>query len=187
MNILFLTGLSASGKSTIAQQLGEQINIPVINLREVLRTVARKNGFERTRYWIVSVGLPTMLEEGRKELINLIQQHDNDVIVDDLIDPETPKMMHEYIRGSNIVVARVKTNRHLRKHWITWRMEAPNKEALKELHFLDSIKRRSGITLAIINADIEVRNFGRIDEAVRELQSKLEMHQLRHHHGIEQE
>lgn len=189
MNIFFLTGLSASGKTTIANLAGEQLGIPVISLREALRGAARRSGFERTRHWIAHVGIPAARAEGQQELARLIESHNSNskVLIDDLIDPHTPQVIRKLFQESSVTTIRIKTNRHLRKRHVEQRMGTSVKEALNELHLLDKIKEQAGIAEAIKSADLEIRNFGNINEAVQELKGILESHSYSQRHGVERE
>jgi dephospho-CoA kinase len=187
MKIILFTGLSGSGKSTIAKEIGKSLNLPVISLREVLHTLAVEKGFARTRDWVASVGIAKVLDEGKIELARRIGNSENTqvVLIDDVIDPETPRFLRE--NGNTTFVVRVKVNRHLRRRWIAHRLRVPPREAAKELKFLDAIKTKAGIGKVIQTADIEIRNFGRIKETINKALEKLEDRLCPRRHGAERE
>lgn len=63
--VVILAALSASGKTEISKELGQQINAPVINLRDdLLRPIAAENGYPQARWWILdSTENPEMLQK----------------------------------------------------------------------------------------------------------------------------
>lgn len=178
MNILFLAGLSASGKTAIAGVISKQLGASAISLRQdLLHPLAVKYGFKRGRYWVLAtIQKPKLLIRERKELLRLIKNKGagaDYVIIDDLIDSGTPKFLRQQLKQVEVLVIRVKTNRHLRKRWIAKRTNFPMKEAIKEQKFLDFVKHKAGIAEAIRGADIEVKNFGRLEKTACDLLMRL--------------
>lgn len=180
-NIIILTGLSASGKSTVAEKLGQEIGAPVISLRQdVLHPVAIENGYTRARFWILATREdPSLLDLERRRLVEVIEgksevNHTNNVIIDDLIDPETPYFLREVFDQSQITVILIKSNRHLRRRWIIKRTEGSDMEALEEQRWLDGIKIKAGIFQTIREADFKVKNMSKIEDPVTELRILLD-------------
>lgn len=180
-NIIILTGLSASGKSTVAEKLGQEICAPVISLRQdVLHPVAIENGYTRARFWILATHEdPSLLNLERKRLVEVIEgktkvNHTNNIIIDDLIDPETPHFLREVFDQSQITVILIKSNRHLRRRWIIKRTEGSDMEALEEQRWLDGIKINAGIFQTIREADFKVKNMSKIEDTVTELRLLLD-------------
>lgn len=179
-NILLFTGLSASGKSTVAEKLGKEIGAPVISLRQdVLHPLAIENGYERARYWILATGEnPSLIELERARLAQVIDLQSKtstsrNIIVDDLIDPGTPGFLRQSFNKSRVLMIFIKSNRHLRKRWIIKRTNASNKEAIAEQKWLDGIKIQAGIFQSIREADFRIKNTGRVEDAVAELKLLL--------------
>lgn len=179
--IIIFTGLSASGKSTVAERVSQEIGASAISLRQdVLHPVAIENGFARARLWILATCVePSLLTLERERLVQVINQKSleadsGSVIVDDLIDPGTPPFLRESFPESQVSVVLIKSNRHLRKRWIIKRTSGTDKEALEEQKWLDGIKIKAGIFKAIVGADFQIRNMGRVEEAVEGVKLFLE-------------
>lgn len=180
-DIVIFTGLSASGKSTVAQKLSQEIDASVISLRQdVLHPVAVENGYARARFWVLATSEdPSLLDIERSRLAQVIELRSQTsnaeiVVIDDLIDPGTPQFLREYFNRSRISIILVKSNRHLRKRWIIKRTAGSDREALEEQKLLDGIKIKGGIFRAIGEANFRIRNMGTVDEAVAELKHILE-------------
>lgn len=180
-NIVFFTGLSASGKSTLAQRLGEEVCAPVVSLRrEVLHPVAIENGYARARHWILATKEnPSLLVLERSLLAEVIKarskaSNSGKIIIDDLIDPGTPQFLRDFFSTSRVSVVFIKSNRHLRKRWIIKRTDASDSEALQEQRWLDGIKAKGGIFQTIAEADFCIKNTGTVEHAIAELKLLLE-------------
>lgn len=169
MDIIFLTGFSAVGKTTIAKKLGERLNCSVISLHGIFHSLAKENGFGRVRYWLGEVGIDRMLEEQRVKLAQLVEGSTGSLIIDDLIDPQTPVFIRDRYPENKVVVILVEGGRSLQEQRIQQRMGVDSKEALSELNFLDRVKKDAGIEKVIKDADFEISNTGTVDEAVSKL------------------
>lgn len=180
-NIILFTGLSASGKSTLAERLGKEICAPVISLRqEVLHPIAIENGYTRARYWILATRKnPSLLDLERNLLVKVIESRSKTsssekIIVDDLIDPGTPQFLRDFFGKSRVLVVFIKSNRHLRRRWIIKRTSGSDIEALREQKWLDGIKVNGGIFQTIVEADFCIKNTGTVENAVAELKLLFE-------------
>lgn len=180
-NIILFTGLSASGKSTLAKRLGREICAPVISLRqEVLHPIAIENGYTRARYWVLATKEnPSLLDLERNRLAKIIELRSKSsssekIIIDDLIDPGTPQFLREFFDKSKVLVIFIKSNRHLRKRWIIKRTNRSDREALREQRWLDGIKVKRGIFKSIMEADFCIKNTDTIENAVAKLKLLLE-------------
>lgn len=180
-NIILFTGLSASGKSTLAERLGQEISTPVISLRqEVLHPIAVENGYARARFWLLATREnPSLLDLERNRLAQIIgikseTSNSRNVIIDDLIDPGTPRFLREFFDKSKISVVFIKSNRHLRRRWIIKKTNWSYKEALHEQKWLDGVKIKSGIFQTIKEADFYIKNTSTIENAIAELKFLLE-------------
>ena len=172
-NIIIFTGLSASGKSTVAERLSQEIGAPVISLRqEVLHPLAIENGYSRARFWILATcDNPLLLDLERNRLTQVIQDRAEEsksanVIIDDLIDPGARAFLSGYFPESKISVVLIKSNRHLRRRWITKRMGISTKESIQEQKWLDGVKVKAGIFRVIQSRDLVVKNMGKVEDAV---------------------
>lgn len=178
MNIIFFTGLSGSGKTTIAEIIGKHLNVSVISLRQdVLHPLAAKHGLKRGRYWVLAtIKEPKLLMKERAELVRLIKlngSHRQYVIIDDLIDPGAPIYLRKQLKKDKVIVIRIKTNRHMRRRWILKRTGFSPRDSLTEQKFLDLIKHKAGIKKAIKAADFEVKNFDELEQVVAEVKTRL--------------
>jgi len=81
MNIFLFTGLSATGKTTIARFLRERLGIPVVDERKILHQLAEREGYPRTRHWLESVGLQVVLDEALQETVRVIKEQSSGQVV----------------------------------------------------------------------------------------------------------
>mgnify|MGYP001562563870 CR=1 FL=1 len=189
MNIILLTGFSASGKSTLAKILGEKLEMDMLSVRALVDDITQRSGFERTRYWLADIGISKALEQLNEEIIYAIklrEKNNNGVIIDDLIDPKLVAILRDQFPEDIITVVAVKVDRKLRLQRVVERMGILAKDAIKELRFLDRIKQEAGLAQAMCFAEIEVENQRSIEEVTSELKEKLEP-KIFHTGGVERE
>lgn len=69
------SGPSATGKSTVARIIGQELGLPVLGEREILRQISRECGFSRTRDWALTVGIEKVMDMVLDRTIKAIAEH----------------------------------------------------------------------------------------------------------------
>lgn len=174
--IILFTGLSAVGKTTIAKQLGQELDVPVVSTREVVHNLANINGFERSRHWLKAVGLKQFQDLSLVALLEEVKASASSkgVILDDAFDPRLQFLLR-WDFGDKLVTIAVHTEDNLRLERIVKRLNAGISEAKRELEFLDFFKREAGIEEVIRLADISFVNEGTpLNEIVLQIREGVE-------------
>lgn len=175
MTILLFTGWSAAGKSTIARRLGEDLEMPVVGARKVLHQVANKRGFTRIRYWLAANGIEEVLNEGLLAGLEEIRasRGTRGVIWDDAFDPRLPLLLRREFGEEEVVIIAVDTPPETREERLEKRLGTNREEVLHELRFIDGFKSEAGIAKVIEMANIKIKNFGSLEEALSILEGCL--------------
>jgi 8-oxo-dGTP pyrophosphatase MutT (NUDIX family)/cytidylate kinase len=172
VNIILFTGLSASGKTTLAKKVAGELEAPMISLHEIGREIALNKGFSRTREWAIDVGLENAIKESGNVLISAVEHVRNEpvILVDEVLDLRTKKRLEEHFSEANFFTIYIKSNRHDRARWCIQRSEGLRPStALKEMRQADHLKWLVGIKEIIQAADVEICYPGRIEETTGRL------------------
>jgi len=185
--IILLTGPSATGKSTIAEFLGDAFQLPVLGEREILRSLAHPHGFTRTRHWLAEVGVNAVLNAALAETVRKIQEEKNEqgIILDGSYDRRLPQTLREVFSGERVLIISVAAEERIREERMMKRMGTTTEEALSEMQLIDRFKEYAGMAEIIRDADLVVENNRSIDEVMRELQIRLESEIFGHWFGPE--
>lgn len=177
MKVFLFTGLSASGKSTIAKTVSQMLDIPRVDLHSIMRIKAQEAGFMRTRDWVLSKGVDQILEQVKtlteEQIIQL--RNDRGLIVDEVLDLNTLNYLVARFREDEFRIVYIRTNRHDRNRFMAKRLGEgrSKKEVLAETRFLDKLKERVGIRDIIERADFRFQNYGRLDDIVSSITETL--------------
>lgn len=176
MKIILFTGLSGSGKSTIANRVGEGLGLPVVNFHQIVHGLANSKGFKRTRDWVYSNGIERVLAESRTGLISAVEiaKNEKGVIIDEVLDPQTLALLKESFSQDEFLTVYIRVSRGERKHWLAKNSEG-NKPAvaIREMRHIDYLKEKAGIREIIEGANIRIENFRGIDEVTTQLIERL--------------
>lgn len=176
MKIVLFTGFSASGKSTIASQAGKELEVPVVNLHDLVRKIARNSGFRKTREWVSGVGLAQALKVSRKALTEAIEKERNSrgIIIDEVLDPETLASLKRRFQEDDFTIVYIGASRRERRRRMLERLEQEEPSvAAQEVRTFDSMKEKVGIRKIIEEADFEIENYGNLNEITGQLAEKL--------------
>lgn len=180
MNLLLFTGLSASGKSTIAREINKSLGFGFLGEREVLHTLAVARGFIHTRDWLASDGVDILLEEARSETAKMIRQQEfkNGVIIDGSYDRQLPGFLVTEFPGVNLFIIGVAVEDITRQKRMVSRLGTSLEEAQREMSLIDGFKVAAGVEEIMKQADPIIFNEGDLDVSVGELQQALRLYGL---------
>ncbi len=169
MKIILFTGLSASGKSAIAKQTAERLNLPLVEFHQLMHQEAKNRGFTRIRDWMKEIGgFEAALEQTRSTLFNKIQtlRNEKGVVIDQLIDMTTLNSLREVFQGDVPYVIFIRSNRHERRHWA--RKRDPE-NGVRDLILKDNLKLEVGLRNVVESADCMVANIGSLENITANL------------------
>ena len=173
MEIILFTGLSASGKTVIARQTAERINLPLIEYHSLMHDQAQLHGFTRIRDWMSQIGnFENTLLEIRNPLMNKIEilRNPKGIIVDQIVDPGTFNFLRGHLLNDKIYIVFVKSNRHDRKHWAKTR---DLEHGIDDMILKDNLKMHAGVRDIIQNADLKIINDAPLETVINMLVETL--------------
>ena len=87
--VLCLTGFSCVGKTSVSKLLMEKYNYKLISVRNVSHELAMKNGYSRTREWLIDTTVAEYLKRCREEILSMVNDNiSTNIVIDDLFDIE---------------------------------------------------------------------------------------------------
>lgn len=169
MNILLFTGMSASGKSSLSKAVAAHYNIPRINVHQLIHQQAENRGYKRIRERLSDLdSVRTLFEEVRVPLMDRIEASRNErgVIVDQVVDSETLRVLRERFPEDSFYIVYVKSNRHDRKYWAQTR---DGEEGVADIRIKDKVKNAVGIRYIIEQSDVTVINNSTLEDLWKQL------------------
>lgn len=180
--IVFLSGYSAAGKSTLARELQDNYGYNLVEHQPLVHGIAQSKGYERARHWLADVGVDQFAEESAREMAartrKLVKEGEAKIVFDvaygfkmlELFQTEFPDIFR--------VVVAVLADEETRTKHIQKRMGSVSKEdAEKELHFRDGFLHTVGVDEVLQQKDIEVTTKDRpVHEIASELNILIEEH-----------
>ena len=178
METLLFTGLSATGKSTIAKRLANDLGFILFREREILHELAVARGYNRTREWITKEGEGVVLRAATAETIAKMQgiTGDDGFVVDGSYDKYLPLVLKTAFPNSRVTVIHITLEDQEREKRISGRLGVSIDIAKKEMGLIDGFKRRAGIGEIIKAADITIKNDRLVENALDQVISGLEFY-----------
>lgn len=175
-DILLFTGLSTSGKSTLANQINQAGYFEIISERGILHNLAVEHGFKRTRDWLANAGVTALLEAARTATVQLIEAIQREgIIIDGSYDRELPGYLRGAFPQAQLTIILVALDPRIREDRMKARLGRSLQEAREELSLINGFKLAAGIEEVIRQADISVDNSGMLEESVQVLKEALEI------------
>lgn len=170
--IIIFTGLSATGKSSLAKLLAKEIQAPEISPNDLLEAYAKKSGVQTARALFENKGIEKTRKIRSRLLFSFIQkQKASVVIVDGLYDYALfSQLKKKYAKG--VFVVDVTANRSLRKAMVLKRLkgEANVKKYLKQRN---EPKLSDGLLKIKREANISIRNNSGLQKTVAHLRAHV--------------
>lgn len=166
--ILLFTGNSGAGKSTIARAVSSRLDAVHLSEREMSRDLARKEGFERSRLWAMSVGLEVVAHELRSETVSRIGEHEDEpVIIDGVYDRLLYSDILEEYTTRRLGIVAIEAAKSVRVRRCAERMGGVALSTAKmDVDYLDKVKEDIGGSEVIAMADLRILNEGSLNESV---------------------
>ena len=165
MKVMLLAGHSATGKTSVARMIAQKYDCELLLERAIIDRIVEKRGFDRARDCVKKFGFEPLLEETREETVKRINNcGKQNIILDGAYDGRIPAYLKDNLKGAELIVVGIASNRSMRRHRMMQRSGLPMNKALKELRFIDKIKERIGAHEVVRKADVMVKNRGRLDE-----------------------
>ena len=139
--VVGFTGYSCSGKTTIAKKICEKYDFTLLSVRDISHQLANKNGYNRSRDFIMSIGNEKYLEICRQEILRLLSST-GDYIIDDIMDPS---LWIDIVKSYDCLLLSFKLEENKRLDRLCTRLNCDWNFACIELKFLDDCKNSFGI------------------------------------------
>ncbi|MBI4040092.1 AAA family ATPase [Candidatus Daviesbacteria bacterium] len=186
MNLLLFTGYSASGKSTIAEYINRDFGYELIGERTILHNLAVRNGYNRTREWVIGEDWVTILHLAREATIEMIaSQSTEGVILDGSYDRDLPASLLYSLPNAKLTIIHIDLDQETRDLRMMARMGESLDIAKRERELIDNFKKRAGIEYIISKADIKVANDGPEAESIVSLKNRLNALEIKPSHPVE--
>lgn len=174
MKIFLMTGESATGKSTIARQVSNDLQIPFLGEREIIHSLATRNGFPRGRLWVASIGVEGAFDNLLTETIDRIEQVDGtSVVIDGAYDSRLADELTNRTHEPFIICVRAPYALRLKR--MQKRLgNSSEEDALAEMRLIDGFKSRAGMHEIAARAHLTIHNDSTFDESVRKTRIYIE-------------
>lgn len=183
MNIIFITGMTGCGKTTLARAEADRLGIPVIGLRDVYQGVVddyvrrdktgKFSGVEHIRDFVERMGVRDSLVLGKMALGEAIRREtDNgrsDVVVDDLPDYHTMTHVRDiFVRDifdADATIVYLDADEEVRAKRHAKEMRVDLSEGLAWVRFWDdNFRIKAEIGAVRLGADLIIDNNGSLLE-----------------------
>lgn len=175
--IALLAGFSCAGKSTIGASLCKLYGFDFVNQQTIVHELARSNGYQRGRYWLRDVGMERFITESIDENVRRIRalERSNGVILDAVYGENILAALRGSFPKAKLAIVAVAANSQLREKRMMSRLGASRNEAAEELKFRDGFLSQAGLEGVMVQADIQVNNTGKLDDAIDQICQRFEL------------
>lgn len=146
--IVFITGLTGAGKTSIGVQLSKAQGIPFFSIGRFQRIYALKQGFKDVTEFNRKMGLEKAYFDLLPSILDEIKQKINQnkgLVIEGLYSKSVFDSVKKEFPHARIKLFNVVSSRHTRLNRIVIRQRLPKKKAAKILHALDKSKKMIGL------------------------------------------
>lgn len=155
-----LVGYACNGKSTIIKKIMNNKDYTFIDLPQIYKEEAYKNGYTGVTEWYTGVGLEKYREESKKAVLNYIDKElprTKNLIIDDIFDIDVYKRLMEIYPQMKLISFHSKYNDRLKR--LSERAGITDRdELIKGLNERDNMKRYCGIEKIFTKCKYEINN-----------------------------
>lgn len=153
--IVFLSGLTGAGKSTLASGLGRKVGLPVFSVGNFQRDYARSLGYENVvefnRKFGLKVAYFDLLPRIAGKIIKVLRRK-NGIIVEGFYSKELEWKIMSEIPSAKVIFVNIGASRHSRVNRVVIRDKISKAEAKKRVRALDSSKKKIGVDEVLIES-----------------------------------
>ncbi|MCZ7393104.1 MAG: dephospho-CoA kinase [Candidatus Methanoperedens sp.] len=175
MKLIAFVGMPASGKSEAAA-IARSLNIPVINMGDVVREETAKRGLPPTDENIGGTGTALRREEGldavAKRCVPRIPLNSRVAVVDGIRNIEEVNYFKKTF-GDDFKLIAIHTPFELRFERVKRRSRSDDMSSMEELKRRDEREKGWGLYSAIETADVTIENTGTIEKFRKQMEQLL--------------
>ncbi len=179
MKLIAFVGMPASGKSEAAA-IAMSLNIPVINMGDVVRKETARRGLPPTDENIGGTGTALRKEEGMdavaKRCAKSIPRNSHVVVVDGIRNIEEINYFKKTFGGDFKLIA-IYTPFEQRFQRVKKRYRSDDMGSMEELKRRDEREKGWGLNSAIETADVTIENIGTIEEFRKRIEKLLKKYE----------
>lgn len=167
VEILCVTGSSATGKSSVSKHLSKEFGVPLFSLGDYQREKFTHYGTPQQYHR--KLGLDVTSYGLWPEFVNQIAslKSDKGIIVDGIYTYKFLELLKKNFKGENVHLMQITATRHARLRFFQIRTNLEVADAFKEMSKIDKIKRDVGLIEVLRRADVTVRNNTGLNEFLR--------------------
>lgn len=162
-----LVGYACNGKSTIIKKIASNKDYKFIDLPQIYKNEAAKNGYEGVTEWYTGVGLKKYAKDSRKAVLNYIDKElprMENLIIDDIFDIEVYNKLIKIFPQMKLISFHSKYQDRLER--LKVRAGITDRDKLIEgLNARDNMKKYCGIENIFPNCKYEINNKKDIESA----------------------
>lgn len=170
-----LVGYACNGKSTIIREILYNQEYKFIDLPQIYKKEAYKNGYEGVTQYYTGVGLKEFRSNSREALFNYIDNYlprDENLIIDDIFDIEVYNKLKDIFPHIKLISFHSKYRDRLAR--LSLRTGINNQEELvKGLIARDNMKRYCGIEEIFPDCKYQITNKTKIEDAKKLFTEKI--------------
>jgi len=168
MKVLLITGQSGVGKTTISKACSKRLHAMYLRSRDIARHLAHVQGYTRARDWIGTVGAQQAIREIDDYILTSVDNAKSAevVVVDGAYDSRLVAELGQRIKPADIHIVEVTASRDDRIQRTAEDIHVDTPASIKEMEFLDDLKKQVGVSEVINKAELVVESNPDISSAL---------------------